>query len=50
MLLKVVSLARDVACYFDSVIGVAVLTAVHTPLFCGEDVFVARFLRELYPF
>ena len=65
MLLKVVSLARDVACYFDSVerrtlaiflraelgfFGVAVLTAVHTPLFCGADVFVARFLREFHPF
>ena len=30
--------------------GVAVLTAVQTPLFCGADVSVAFFLRELYPF
>ena len=27
--------------------GVAVLTAVHTPLFCGEEVFVLFFLKEL---
>ena len=30
--------------------GVAVLTAVHTPLFCGADVSVALFFKELYPF
>ena len=36
-------------CIRDS-FGVAVLTAVHTPLFCGADTFVARFFRELYPF
>ena len=30
--------------------GVAVLTAVQTPLFCGEEVSIARFCKELYPF
>ena len=31
-------------------LGVAVLTAVQTPLFCGAEVFVLLFFKELYPF
>ena len=30
-------------------LGVAVLTAVHTPLFCGEDSLMGLFFRELNP-
>ena len=31
-------------------LGVAVLTAVHTPLFCGAETLIAFFCKELYPF
>ena len=31
-------------------LGVAVLTAVQTPLFCGAETFVLFFFRELKPF
>lgn len=30
--------------------GVAVLTAVHTPLFCGDAVSIALLFKELKPF
>ena len=65
MFLKIMSLSWDIACYFDTVrrrtlaiflraelgfLGVAVLTAVQTPLFCGAEASVAFFLKELYPF
>ena len=65
MFLKVVSFSWDVACTSIPLerrtlaiflraelgfLGVAVLTAVQTPLFCGADTSVDFFLKELYHF